>query len=51
MALTMSGLWLSLYPLNGVVEDRKFLMVVLSFSTGPEDDFRLLKSLKSPLLC
>ena len=39
-----------LIPSNGVVGVRRFLMMVLSPSTGPEDDFRLFNCLKSPLL-
>ena len=40
----------SLYPPNGVVEDRRFLMVVLSPGAGLEDGFRLLQTSKRPLL-
>ena len=40
----------SLYPPNGVVEDRRFLLVVLSPGAGLEDGFRLLQTSKRPLL-
>ena len=46
MAQTISRLGPSLCLQNGVVEDIRFLMVVLSHSTGPKNDFRLLKSSK-----
>ena len=50
MALTMSRLGVSLCPPNGVVEDRRFLMVVLTPGAGLEDGFKLLKTPKRPLL-
>ena len=46
MVVTMSTLGVSLYTPNGVLEEKRFLIVVLLPSTGPEDDFSLLKSFK-----
>ena len=40
----------SLFPPNGVVEDRRSLMVVLSSGAVLEDGFRLLQTSKRPLL-
>ena len=53
MALTTSRLGVSLCPPNEVVEDRRFLILVLSPSAGIEDDFRpdgFLQTSKRPLL-
>ena len=46
MVLTMSRPLVSLCPPNGVVRNKRFLMVVLSHSTGPEDSLRLSETSK-----